>query len=96
MGKKPNKEIQKKYKEMVEFGCVVCKKLYGVNTPPCIHHLTGAGLALKNRDRFIPLCHTHHQGKEGIHHIGKFTWEDRFGTQQELLDWYEENKNDRD
>ena len=44
----------------------------------------------------MPLCHTHHQGAEGIHHLGTFTWEEKFGTQEELLKWYEENKNDRD
>tara|TARA_R110002020_G_scaffold380159_1_gene591354 strand:- start:455 stop:745 length:291 start_codon:yes stop_codon:yes gene_type:complete len=96
VAKKPNKETQKKYKEMVEFGCVVCKKLYGVHSAACIHHFTGAGMGLKDIENFIPLCHTHHQGKKGIHHLGRFTWEDKFGKQKELLDWYEENKHDRD
>tara|TARA_R110002020_G_scaffold54680_2_gene152231 strand:+ start:874 stop:1152 length:279 start_codon:yes stop_codon:yes gene_type:complete len=85
---KPKKETIKEYERMIEFGCVVCFKLYGIKTPACIHHLTGAGLALKNREKFIPLCHTHHQGKEGIHHLGRFTWEDKFGTQEELLNYY--------
>ena len=84
---KPKKEIIEEYERMVEFCCVVCHKLYGIKTPPCIHHFTGAGMGLKNREQFIPLCHTHHQGKEGIHHIGKFTWEEKFGTQEELLEY---------
>ena len=86
---RPNKKTIEKYKEMVEFGCVVCKKLYGVTTPPCIHHFTGAGLALKDRERFIPLCHTCHLGERGIHTIGRFTWEAKYGTQESLLEWYE-------
>ena len=36
----------------------------------------------------LPLCHHHHQGKEGVHHIGKNTWEDKYGTQRELQEWF--------
>ena len=89
---KPKKEIIKQYEKMIAFGCVVFKNMYGIYTPPCIHHFTGAGMGLKNKEKFIPLCHHHHQGKEGIHHIGKFTWEDRFGTQEELLEYYKEHE----
>jgi len=32
----------------------------------------------------IPLCHYHHQGRMGIHTIGKKMWEERYGTQREL------------
>lgn len=88
MAKKPTKDVQEQYKKMVDFGCVVCKKHFGVFTEPCIHHFTGAGMGLKSVDKFIPLCHAHHQGQEGIHHIGKHTWEAKYGTQKELLDWY--------
>ena len=93
MAKKPTKEIQKEYERMIEFGCVLCHKIYnGIKTPACIHHFTGAGMGLKNRENFIPLCHTHHQGKEGIHHLGTFTWEEKYATQEELLKYYKENK----
>ena len=91
MAKKPNKEIQLKYKEAVSYGCVVCKKMYGIYTVPSIHHLTGAGMGLKSK-LFIPLCFEHHQGSEGIHHLGNFTWEDKYGTQEELLEYYEKTK----
>tara|TARA_R100001530_G_scaffold534_6_gene871 strand:+ start:5072 stop:5362 length:291 start_codon:yes stop_codon:yes gene_type:complete len=91
VAKKPNKEKQKEYEEAVEFGCIVCFKLYGVYSQPCIHHLTGAGVGLKHRD-ILPLCHTHHQGKEGIHHLGTFTWEKKYGTQRELLEFYKRRK----
>tara|TARA_R100001443_G_C3361148_1_gene179095 strand:+ start:2905 stop:3183 length:279 start_codon:yes stop_codon:yes gene_type:complete len=89
---KPKKEIVKQYKKMIDFGCVVCKRKYGVYTQPCIHHLTGAGMGLKNKEKFIPLCHHHHQGKEGIHHLGNKIWEDRFGLQEELLQYYKEHE----
>ena len=50
---KPKKEIIKQYEKMIAFGCVVCKKMYGIYTPPCIHHFTGAGMGLKNKEKFI-------------------------------------------
>tara|TARA_R100001463_G_scaffold34565_1_gene75870 strand:- start:461 stop:736 length:276 start_codon:yes stop_codon:yes gene_type:complete len=90
MAKRPTKSIQKEYDKCVSYGCVLCKKLYGIYSPPCIHHLTGAGMSLKSKD-FIPLCHAHHQGKEGIHHLGTFTWEEKYGTQESLLKYYKEN-----
>ena len=34
----------------------------------------------------------HHQGSQGIHYLGNFTWEDKYGTQEELLEYYEKNK----
>ena len=84
MAKKPNKAAQKEYQKAIEYGCIVCKKKYGVYTQPCIHHITGAGMALKNKD-FIPLCHHHHQGGEGIHTLGTKIWEEKYGTQEDLL-----------
>ena len=89
MAKKPNKATQKAYQQAVDYGCIVCKNKYGVYTQPCIHHITGAGMALKSGD-FIPLCHHHHQGGEGIHTLGTRTWESKFGTQQDLLNEFRE------
>ena len=40
-------------------------------------------MGMKDKD-MIPLCYIHHQGKLGIHTIGKKTWEERYGTQREL------------
>jgi hypothetical protein len=87
LAKKPSKDTKESYKKAIEFGCVVCKKYYGVYTRPCIHHITGAGMGLKARE-FIPLCHTHHQGWEGIHFLGNEKFEEKFGTQEELLEYY--------
>jgi|TARA_R110000803_G_scaffold87355_4_gene154011 hypothetical protein len=75
-----------------EFGCVVCRKVHGVEDlpPACIHHIrdhTGMGRRSSHAD-VLPLCHHHHQGKEGVHHIGKNTWEDKYGTQRELQEWF--------
>jgi|TARA_E500000318_G_C3440561_1_gene164813 hypothetical protein len=89
MAKKPNKATQQAYKQAIEYGCIVCKKKYGVYTQPCIHHITGAGMALKNKE-FIPLCHHHHQGGEGIHTLGTKVWEEKYGRQRDLLREFKE------
>ena len=72
--------------QMAEHGCCVCKWYEGVDDlpPSNIHHIRDkTGMGMKDAD-MIPLCHTHHQGKLGIHQIGKETWEKRYGTQREL------------
>ena len=92
LAKKPNKEMKRRYGEAVEYGCILCKILYGVYTEPCIHHLTGGGMGMKSED-FIPLCHTHHQGSQGLHHLGNRVWEEKYGTQKEMLEMYLEETN---
>ena len=70
-----------------ELGCQVCRNLYGEVTPGQIHHprfAVGLSQRANHADSYC-LCYNHHQGKEGIHTIGKKTWEDRYGTEHELL-----------
>ena len=93
MAKRPNKKRKKEYEVAVEHGCILCKILYGVKTECEIHHLTGAGLALRNEEKFIPLCVHHHRGPQGIHHLGNRIWEEKYGNQQEMLDMYLEEVN---
>jgi len=67
---------------LASLGCIIC------SMPAEIHHLTGAGMALKNPDeRAIPLCPRHHRlGGYGVAvHAGVKTWERNYGTQEELL-----------
>lgn len=76
-------------KQLVEIGCIVCIIHEKVRTEACIHHLTGIkyrGTGKKASDEHtLPLCHNHHQGKDGIHTIGMRPWEGKYGTQTELL-----------
>lgn len=86
------KKSEKEYFEkLVEFGCVVCKKDIGVYTQPSIHHIReGMGIGQRNStENCLPLCPTHHQhGGYGIaFHAGKKAFEERFGTEAELLEW---------
>ena len=38
----------------------------------------------------LPLCHEHHQGSQGIHHLGNKVWEEKYGSQEELLEYIKE------
>jgi hypothetical protein len=70
-------------------GCIVCKNLGHEDSPAEIHHVsTGTGLSVR-ADNFhaIPLCPLHHRtGGHGVAiHAGRQTWEDKYGTETELL-----------
>lgn len=73
-----------------ELGCRVCRNEGLGETPASGHHCeTGAG-GRKDEWKVIPLCPTHHQGTLGIHvrggiGLGREKWEERFGTEQELM-----------
>jgi len=76
-----NKDEKAHIAKVVENGCIICQQ------PAEAHHLTGAGMGLKSSNyEVIALCPRHHRYEEGIHHIGKQTWELKYGTQQELLE----------
>ena len=50
----------------------------------CVHHIRESG---EPRDHFktIPLCWNHHQGKEGLHHLGKKLWSEIYGSESYFL-----------
>lgn len=63
----------KTYKNTVaSFGCIACKLLGHGETPAMLHHVReGQGMAQRASDWLVvPLCHEHHQGKNGIHGHG--------------------------
>lgn len=59
-------------------GCIIC------GSPASIHHVRRYGEKRKHENA-TPLCYYHHQGAEGIHHLGKREWERRYMSQDELL-----------
>ncbi len=82
---KTKKERAERFNAISELGCIVCV------SPPQIHHCIGhefgTGKGLKAKDDFtIGLCHHHHVGAEGIHVIGRKTWEKKYGRQSDLLE----------
>ena len=76
------KEDKKRFDNLRELGCVAC----GANNV-VIHHIrkhTGLSLRPDHQDT-IPLCPKHHNmGNESIH-LNKRLFEDKFGTEKQLL-----------
>lgn len=87
----PNKEEKAWMESIVEFGCVVCARTLRVHTPPEVHHIYGK--ARKGTHLLsLPLCHKHHRGGEDTkvytsRHPWKRRFEERYGTETELLEW---------
>ena len=67
---------------VADLGCIIC------GAEAMIHHPRdgmGMGQRAPHCDA-IPLCHNHHQGKEGFHTMGTRRWEKIYGTEAELLE----------
>jgi len=82
-----NKADKKRFDRLKQLGCVACSKKYGVHSEPVIHHIrkhTGISRRPDHQDT-IPLCPKHHNmGNESIHHNKKL-FEEKFGTEKQLL-----------
>lgn len=69
--------------KVAQLPCAICG-VYGVH----VHHIrTGIGMGRRasNFDT-LPLCPEHHQGKSGIHGMGRKAWELHHGiTELQLL-----------
>ena len=72
-------EDKRRFARLAEAGCVIC------GSPACIHHIRPHG-AKRDNKMVIALCHYHHQGEEGIHHLGKKEWRRRFGHEMDYLE----------
>lgn len=88
--KEMNASQKKRMARLREIGCIVCRIETGLYVEPEIHHLRdGLGVGQrKNHYRTIPLCPEHHRlGGYGIaRHNSLREWEDRHGSESELLD----------
>jgi len=79
------KAIERQYLgKVAAIGCIICRM------PAEIHHVrSGMGMGQRNTNfNVIPLCHKHHRtGGHGVAlHAGKKTFEEKFGTELELLE----------
>lgn len=85
-----NKADKIRLSRVAELGCIVCRNLGYPCAPAEIHHLrAGQGKGQRSdHSKGIPLCAHHHRagGFGEAFHAGKKTWQDKFGTEQELLD----------
>ena len=81
-----NKADKKRFDQLKQLGCVACAK-FGRIREPVIHHIrkhTGISRRPDHQDT-IPLCPEHHNmGNESIHHNKKL-FEEKFGTEKQLL-----------
>lgn len=100
---KPTAAQKRYYARVAELGCYVGVHYPEVNTlrkKPCggyinIHHALIAGKQRCN-DKVIPLCTNHHVqwtilGFGYSVHNGTESFEDRYGTQEEMLQWVDDN-----
>jgi hypothetical protein len=85
------KEEQAHMDAVRELGCLICER------PAAIHHTRCGQGAGQRASHFsvLPLCADHHQnGGHGVaFHAGKKTWQERYGTEQELLERVKEKLN---
>ena len=87
---KPPTAAERRYmNKIVELGCAVCRKHYGIYTPAGIHHIVEGGKRL-GHFYSIPLCPRHHNvpgpGYE-TRHPNKARFEAAYGTEYELLEY---------
>lgn len=80
MSKAPTKSEKEHMARVAEMGCMVC------GSPAMVHHALTGGGGRRNHSKVLPLCHHHHQGAEGIHTIGRKTWQAKYGTELEMLE----------
>ena len=82
-----SKMDRKRFDRLKQLGCIACSEKYGVNSEPVIHHIrkhTGLSRRPDHQDT-IPLCPYHHNmSNESIHHNKKL-FEEKFGTEKQLL-----------
>jgi len=84
-----NKADREHLNRVASIGCIVCLNLGYGQSPAEIHHIrAGMGMGQRNdHKRSIPLCHAHHRtGGHGVaFHAGPKAWQEKYGTEQELL-----------
>lgn len=73
--------------DVAALGCLLCKLQGHDDTPAAVHHQrTGIGMGRRASDfQTIPLCPEHHQGKTGIHGLGRKAFEALYGYSEVAL-----------
>ena len=86
----PNREEKIWMDQITQIGCIVCLKLWDLQTPAEVHHIQGKtrpGSHLMT----IPLCYAHHRAGKDMgmltsRHPNKHRFEERYGTEAELYE----------
>ncbi len=88
-GRAATKAEQQWMDAICQLGCIVCIKDLETYSPASPHHISGKTKPGAHMET-IPLCFHHHQGGHDdavctSRHPYKARFEDRYGTEQELL-----------
>jgi|TARA_Y100000289_G_C3908679_1_gene143375 adenine specific DNA methylase Mod len=82
-----NKDEKRHLRNVADLGCIACRKLGYYGTPAEIHHIKNKTLGKKSSHYdTIPLCPYHHRTSTESIHINPKWFEQKFGTEKELLD----------
>jgi hypothetical protein len=78
------KNEKKSLDKIARLGCVLCSTVLGFeDTPAELHHIRRAGKRITSP--VIPLCPEHHRGNDGIHGLGRKSFEAKYGITEEKL-----------
>ena len=82
--KRPNKQQREIMDKMSRYGCAACHQ-DNIYSKAEIHHIRNhTGLGLRDHDKIVPLCASHHRtGKISVH-LNKNAFIERYGTEQYL------------
>lgn len=71
-----------------QLGCIVCYNLNYKDSPAEIHHIrTGKGMGQRaSHYEVIGLCPRHHRLGDEAFHASPKAWQDKYGTELELLE----------
>ena len=84
----PTKKELQMWDDIAAIGCLPCAQEGFINTMVSIHHCDGRTKPQAHK-MVIALCHHHHQGGDMNNpsiHPWKKRFENKYGTQQELMD----------
>jgi len=87
-----NKKEKEHLSKVASLGCFVCK-----NPETQIHHIRPKGTGIGRRSSHfetIPLCQKHHTGAFSIHNK-KILFENKYGTEREMLKQTREKLNEQ-
>ena len=85
-GQMATKNEKKSLDKIARLGCVLCSTVLGFeDTPAELHHIRRT--SKRSTSPVIPLCPEHQRGNNGIHGLGRKSFEAKYGiTEEELLE----------
>ena len=88
MNTKDTKHKKIHYEKLISVGCIICRKMGFPNSPAEIHHIRYKDLGISRRSKArecIPLCPNHHRNGPESYHYSPKRFNEKWGSQKELL-----------